>query len=507
MTRLRDRLATALAGPVIAARVQEAVQEVETRLRDQAEARVREALSAGMTRSDELLLQQGFRRLSTQGGAATRDLAPLAQDRMLAIAAWLWESNPLAQWLVEVVVDFVWGEGGTLEAPDARVAAVLERFWEDPVNRLELRMDDWVRELGLQGELCLPVAVNERDGHVRLGYVDPLEIDEVLTDPDNALVPVSVALKRVPGQPRRVLKVIREDSWRASQTYGLLMPAARGERDLLTAEVYAGSCFLFQVNKLSGARRGRSDLLSLIDWLDGYDALLFDQLDRGQLLDSFIWDVTLEGQTEEEIQAWLARNRSVRRGQIRAHNERVKWEAVAPDVRAQDKDTLLRLLRGHMLGARSIPEHYYGLGGDVNLATAKEMGLPTVKRMTRRQKAVRFLMRDLGRFAVHQAIVAGALPADVDQAVEVQLPEISVRDTTAITQALTSLTVALSQAETQGWIRKETAGRLFALLAGQLGMELDPAEETAQPGEPTADHLRDYGPGNVRDLRDRLEGR
>jgi hypothetical protein len=491
-----------LAGDLIRRRVGEA----ETRLQAEADTRVREALSVGLTRADQQLMEQGFRRLTQDSKYAARDLTPLAQDRMLALAYWLWESNPLAQWLVEVVVDFVWGEGGNVTATDPKVREVVQGFWQDPVNQLELRMDTFVRELGLQGELCLPVFVNDVDGHVRLGYVDPAEIDEIQTDPNNILVPWTVVLKATAaGTRRRYLKVVRLDERRGSPGFGSLMPALPNETDLISGRLYDGSCLLFQVNKVSNARRGRSDLLALIDWLDGYDDMLFSQMERAQLLDSFFWDAEVQGATEEELQGFLQKNAKIRRGMVRAHNEKVKWSAIAPDLKAADKDTLARMLRGHLLGSRSLPEHYYGLGGDVNLATAKEMGLPTQKRMTRRQKVVRFMLQDVARFAVHQAIRHGRLAKDVDQTLAVTLPEISMRDTTAITTALTSLTVALVQAEQQGWIRKETATKLFALVSSQLGLEIKAEEELLPLGEPTREAMRDYDPAKVRQLRDRLE--
>lgn len=503
MKPIRERLGEFLAGDLIRRRVGDA----ETRLKAEADTRVREALSVGLTRADQQLMEQGFRRLTQDSKYAARDLTPLAQDRMLALAYWLWESNPLAQWLVEVVVDFVWGEGGQVTAAAPQVREVVQVFWEDPVNQLELRMDTFVRELGLQGELCLPVFVNDMDGHVRLGYVDPAEIDEIQTDPNNILIPWTVVLKATgAGERKRFLKVVRLDERRGSPGFGSLMPALPNETDLISGRLYDGSCLLFQVNKVSNARRGRSDLLALIDWLDGYDALLFDYMERAGLLGSFIWDAEVQGATEEELQAFLQKNAKIRKGMIRAHNEKVKWQAIAPDIKSYETDEMARMLRGHMLGSKSIPEHYYSqAGGDAPLATAQAMELPTIKRMTRRQRVVRFMLQDLARFAVHQAIGHGRLPKDVDQTLAVTLPEISMRDTTAITTALTSLTVALVQAEQQGWLRRETAAKLFALVGGQLGLEIKAEEELSPAGEPTREAMRDYDPAKVRQLRDRLE--
>lgn len=512
MKPIRERLVEFLAGDVITRRVAEA----ETRLKAESDERVREALSVGLTRADQQLMEQGFRRLTSQGTYSARDLTPLAQDRMLALAYWLWESNPLAQWLIEVAVDFIWGEGGKVESDVPEVQEILTRFWKDPVNQLDLRMDSFIRELGLQGELCFPVFVNDVDGHARLGYVDPCEIEEVVTDPDNILIPVTVVLKAsAAGQRKRYLKVVREDIDRASMFFGLLMPTREGETDPISRHPYDGSCLLFQVNKVSNARRGRSDLLSLIDWLDGYDDFLFNQLERGQVLDSFFWDATVEGATEEQLQEFVQRNSKIRRGMVRAHNERVKWDVVAPDLKSQDKDTMARMLRGHMLGSRSLPEHFFGLGGEVNLATAKEMALPTIKRMSRRQKQVRCLIETLARFQLHQAIRKGvlriqgelvSLPGPVEASIRVTMPELSLRDTGALATALSQLTLALAQAELQGWLQKETAARLFALVASQLGAEINATEEIAPPGQPVGETMQDYNPERVRQLRARLEG-
>ena len=39
-----------------------------------------------------------------------------------------------------------------------------------------------------------------------------------------------------------------------------------------------GVCFYYAVDKVSTATRGRSDLTRLVDWIDGMDQLLFNQL-------------------------------------------------------------------------------------------------------------------------------------------------------------------------------------------------------------------------------------
>ena len=456
--------------------------------------------------------EPGFRRLTAGGQAWTRrDLTPLAQDYMQRLVYYLWESNPLAKWIIETTVDFTLGEGADVQSEDKDVRAAIDAFWTDPVNMLDKRLDTFAREFGLYGELCLPVAVNDVDGHVRLAYADPLLIDQVITHPDNALITTGVLLKAMAGDTKKLLKVIRGDTRRESPTYGYLMPAEPGERDPGLGRAYDGSCFLFQANRVSNARRGRSDLLSDIDWLDGYDRFLFDSMDGASLLNAFIWDVTMDGANESQIKDWLDKgNGAVKRNMVRVHNEKVKWEAVVPDLKAQDKDDYARLLRGYILGGHSFPEHWYGTSGGASFATAKEMGHVPVKRLTRRQKEIRTIITDLVTFALDQAVLAKQLPAtatigkiegDADrkgterptrEAFKVVLPELSMRDQAATVAALAGLTAALMQAQQQGWVRPETAARVFAGVTSQLGMDID-ADEEYHPGTgPAGAVTKDY---------------
>lgn len=516
---LRERLITRLAGPLLEERIR-AIQA-------EADARVREAFATGALRAEEQRdLDRGFRRLSDAQGKNPyrRDLQPLAQDQMQRLVFWLWESNPVAKWIIETTVDFILGEGVSIVTEVDQVRAVIDAFWNDPVNQLDRRLDAWTRELSLYGELCLPVAVNEIDGHVRLGYIDPLAIDEVVTDPDNALITTGVRIKGImAGGPTRLFKVIREETSRASSYYGLAMPALPMERDRVTGESYAGSCFLFQINRVSSARRGRSDLLADIDWLDGFDAFLFDSMDAAGQFNSFIWDVTLEGMSDEQIRTWLASNASIKRGMIRAHNEKVKWAEVAPDLKAQDKDAYAKLLRGHLLGGHSFPEHWYASGEGVSYASAKEMGLVPIKRLTRRQKELRFLIADLIRFALHQAIRVGTLPREVvvgrletdgsttgiakatATAFTVVLPELSMRDQAAITAAIMTLTAALQQIVDRGWLRPETAVRVIANAVSQLGMEIKAEDEYTPGAGPQGASVQDYAQPNLARILAQLE--
>lgn len=421
----------------------------------------------------------GWRRMSHD---TDRDLAPITQDRMIEIAHYLWKTNPLAHWLIETNKDFIIGEGVTLTADDPEqnpeLQDVLDEFWYDPINNWPLWMEDQVRETGLYGEQCWPVFINEHTGLVRLSCIDPALIKSVIKDPDNARIPIGVEVKKsLHSQKTKLLRILYN-----GDDADLFSKRTVHQRASFTD----GECFFDAINKVSTAARGASDLLHLTDWIDGYDQFLFDFAERVQMLNFFVWDVLLEGADDKKINEWLAANPPPRRGSIRAHNERVKWEAVAPDTKAADAGEGARVLRNHILGGAGFPEHYFGGGGDVNRATSESMGLPTFKRLTSRQNRHKYQIEGVVDYQISQALLRGRLKGvENPYAYTVNFPEMINKDYVGIAGTIASLASALGIAESQGWVDKETARKIFSIPTRLIGVEMNLADLTKKIAEET----------------------
>lgn len=405
-------------------------------------------------------------------GDARRDLAPMTQLRMIKLAHYLWESNLLANRVVELPLAFLLAEGVRLVADDEIVQEVLDKFWSDPINQMDLKLVKKARELSLFGEQCWPVFVNEFSGHVRLGYLDPCAIETVVTDPDNAEQPIGiVTTKDKHGRARRYRVIVNGD-----------------DRELFTqrtqqirATFADGDCFYFRVNDLSSGTRGRSDLLAQIDWLDAYDQFMFGELDRSQFLRAFIWDITLSGATPEEVEKRARSIRTPAPGGTRVHNDAEKWEAVTPALQSADSEANARLFRNHVMGGATLPEHWYGGGGDVNRATAGEMGEPTFKVMTMRQTYLGYILVSLGQYVIRQWELANSRRepdlSDPVYNIRVQFPEMTTRDTTKYATALLAVTQATAMLITNGIMTRERALQIVEKMSSRLGVEFDAAEE------------------------------
>ena len=415
-----------------------------------------------------------WRRLTGNGLGSSneRDLEPMAQERMQKLAEYLWQTNLLANRLVELPLAYLLAEGVTLQCVHDDHQKLLNAFWADPINNWPLKLEGRTRALGLLGEICFIANVRDGDGFVRLGYLDPRQIAHVVNDPDNPEQPIGIVTKR-DSQGRQYkysVVVLGEDAELFSE---------RTTR--IRAQDFAdGQALLYQVNKFPNGSRGRSDLLGQMDWLDAYDGFLFAELDRIDYLRRFVWDVTLTGADEAAVKKYQQGFVAPDPNSVFVHNDQVRLEPKAPALQAADTSQSARLLRNHVLGGATVPEHWFGGGGDVNRAAASEMGEPTFKMYSMRQAFLKRMLEEIGRFVLwSHARTQGITPdwGSEDWQVTAVFPELLNRDVTKFAAALQSVVSASIQMMEAGLLTEETALKICADVAQRFGQDFDPKAE------------------------------
>lgn len=455
------------------------------------DARVVEASGATVDPDDE----EGWRRLS---GDANRDLSPLSQERMRETALYLWDANLLANRIIELPLAYMLAEGVELRATEPEMQETIERFWSDPINSMDVKLPKKVRELAIFGEQVWPTFVNEMSGHVRLGYLDPALIETVVVDPDNPEQPIGiVTVKDRKGRALRYRVIVNGPE------------TVFTKRTQAIRETFAdGEAFFFTVNDLSVSRRGRSDLRAPADWVDGYDQFLFGEIERYNFLRAFVWDVTITGADDTKIKQKAREIKPPTPGSVRVHNDSEKWQAVSPEIGAYESAAAGRLFRNHVLGGATIPEHWFGGGGDVNRATGDSMGEPTFKAFSMRQRFLKHMLESVGRYVIRQKLIAETGEPDwwdARLACEAVFPEMTARDTTKYAAALTQVVTAVNSAIDAGRMSDETGVALIAAVAGRLGVEIDPEAElvAARKGKLKRQEEDSFtGPGDLVDEED-----
>lgn len=431
-----------------------------------------------------------WRSLSSR---SDRELTPLQFARALRMSYYVWQQNPLGNRLIELPLAYLLGKGVTLTVPDEDAQRVLDRHWSDPINAWPIKLYKRLRELSIAGEQCWPVFVGD-NGFVRVGYIDPAHIETVVYDPDNSEQPIGIVLRRNNrGQKRRYRVVVN-----GPET--MFADAAQRVR----ATMVDGDCFYFAINDLCNGSRGRGDLVPVLDWLDAYDQYMFGELDGADYRRRFIWDVTLKGADAAAVERRAKEIASPAAGDTRVHNENEAWQAVTPDLQAEDAQVGARLFRNHILGGLTLPEHWFGGAAEVNRATGDSMAEPTEKVFEVRQTLIGHFLVEVARFVLRAEweLLDGREPTPAQSEllgkVSVQWPEMTSKDTSKFAAALQQVISAVGLAVQDGLMSNETALKLIAAIAEQLGVEIDPVEELANAQASVAERGgagRDLGSG------------
>ena len=155
--------------------------------------------------------------------------------------------------------------------------------------------------------------------------------------------------------------------------------------------------------------------------------------------------------------------------------------------------------RNHLLGGHSVPEHFFGGGGDVNRSTGDSMSDPFFKVATMRQSYLKHMLCEMGMFVLWQrARTMGQTPDWGDPAWQVaaNFPEMVSKDVTKLAAALQGTVAAVSTAIGERLITRKTGLQIIAIAAKRLDVDIDAEAELAAVEEESPEPSDDGMPGN-----------
>ena len=113
------------------------------------------------------------------------------------------------------------------------------------------------------------------------------------------------------------------------------------------------------------------------------------------------------------------------------------------------------------------------------------MGLPTYRKLIRRQKFVEQMLRMILDRVLDEAVNAGKLSQTVDRSYRIELPELTPGEDEARATAASTIVTALTTARQQGWMSNETAMRLlYEILDPSVNLNDEKARIAADPPPP-----------------------
>jgi hypothetical protein len=409
-----------------------------------------------------------WRRLSDNW--AQKDVLPAAYLDIHNQVFEAYNANPMANAIVEMGVNFVLGDGLSVDAKHPKVQKLIDAFWQDPDNRMTTRQFDLATELSLYGELFIRIFVNRFNGHVKIAHIDPSLVDELITDPEN--------IERLTSIHRRALAQTTNPTIPGAPP--LIQPLPDDPDQKGTWFSVPDEVMHFAINKVTNAKRGKSDLATLLPWLRRYKDWLIDRVRINKYKAAFLWDVKLTGADrrtiEDKMQAYA---RPPEPGSVLVHNESEEWSAVQPNISADDVQSDGHAIKLMVAMGAGIPEHYLSEGGDVNRATAAEMGLPVLKKYQRRQDYLKHVLSSLLERVIGEAQLAGTLPRTIDTSFEIRFPLLEPENAKDTGNAAWAMAQGLQIARSLGLVSQESAVQLFfdaAREAVDVGDELHKLE-------------------------------
>jgi hypothetical protein len=394
----------------------------------------------------------GYKR----AGSGNREVPHWTRERARDYSVTAYRSNPMATAIIDTYTAFCVGDSGvSYQAMNPQVGEVVREFWDDPANRVGEIQELSLRSQLLLGEKLYELLVGPSSGVVRFAPIDPAHIKDIRCRAGNPLWPDLAVLPGLDasGDDRRWPIVHVDDA-----------------TGLRTGQ----AMFWAPWRTLDTDVRGMPFLTSILDWLDSYDTVLSNLIDRTALARYMVWDVEVQG-GQPEVDAFVQARGGLHvppSGSVEVHNDSVKWSPQTVSTGAMEDAAANRSVLTNIASGVGLAKTWLAEPEDANRATSLTMAEPVRRRVGSVQKVWLAQQAELVRYVVDQAVAARRLPETVDatdprtgertqipasQAVTITGPEIAASDSQLTAQVLLNLSTGLEKLVTIGALSPEAA--------------------------------------------------
>jgi hypothetical protein len=405
------------------------------------------------------------------GGPHDRPWSEFRDDLDDALEAW--RKNFMVRRIVTLTRSYVVSGGITLTSKHREVDRFIRLFWNHRKNRMERRLGPMCDELCRAGELFPVLHTNKVDGISYIRFVPASKIREIETDADDYEKELRYG---------QLQENTSELKWWLSPEHPEAIPNTESRIPNLPPLMLH-----FPVNKPIGATRGESDLGPILKWALRYANWLEDRvrLNRARTRQAML-DIEIADDSQVDLKKQQLRRDEPLRAGVYIHGPGEKATLHDLNIRADEVADDGQALRLAIAAGANTGLHYLGEGAATNYATAKEMGEPTARFYTERQKVfVELLFEILTVAHKRYLVVTGKRPpAGEDLRLSASVTEVARQDNLALAQAAREVVVALTDMKLNGWIDDATAIQLAFKFAGEaiseeeIGRILDDGRRT-----------------------------
>jgi len=387
---------------------------------------------ASATVEDELAIEdRGWERA---GRTANEIITEMARQDAVKLSRLYYTKDPLAKQAIRLWTDYTFGTGMTWQCEDKKAQKALGAYWDSRDNRPVLAAAGQRKcstKLLVEGEIYFALFLGRE---VRVRTIDPLEITEIITDPDDR-------------EDERYYKREWSDAQDGQHTDYYCShrnPKDKPCKDIFGTSVRATSnaldAVVYHLAFNTIGQRGMPLLLPALDWIKQYRRFLASRVAIMLALARFAWRSKQSGGAVAVAAAKAKLNeQEIPAGSVLLENLGSDTQPIRTDSNARNAYDDGRMLKLQVAAAVGIPEQYFGDISIGNLATAKTVELPMMKMFQSYQQVWSDAFQDMDEIVLENAHLPIDTPIDRD------FPAIAPEDVFAAAQAISTIITAMPE--------------------------------------------------------------
>lgn len=374
--------------------------------------------------ADLALEDAGWINLSGQTGDVITSQERITNLQLSRLYA---TKDPMGKQAIRLWTDYTFGSGMAWDTEDKPAKKALEGFWSSPANQAVLSARGQRKssdKLLIDGEVFFAIFLGP-EGKAKIRLIDPLEITEIITDPDDK---EDVRFYRrqwsdTTGTPHTTI-------YRSTTNI-----KNEATKDSLGATVQkTDDALIYHLTYNTITQRGNPLLLPALIWMKYHTKFLSSRIAIMLALAKFAWKSKVKGgQTAVDAIKAKTNQQQINAASQLIENLGVDTTPIKAETGASAAYQDGRMIKLMIAAAVGIPEQYFGDISIGNLATAKTVELPMMKMFQSYQKVWEDTYQDIDEVVLAHNNVA------IDVHIDRDFPAIAPADVMAIGQALTQI--------------------------------------------------------------------
>ena len=355
----------------------------------------------------------------------TGDVIPAAERIVnLKLSRLYAAKNPLAKQAIRLWTDYTFGSGMTWQTEDENAKKALESFWDARANRKILGAAGQRKssnQLLVDGMVYFAIFLGA-NGEAKIRRIDPLEITEIITDPDDKEDEKFYRRKWTDRQGKAHETIYRSTTnIKGEPAVDAAGQSVKHNDDALV--------YRLEYND------GNPLLLPALTWMKYYTKFLSSRIAIMLALAKFAWKTKVKGgQTAVDAIKAKTDQKEVAAASVLLENLGSDTQPIRTDTGARNAYEDGRQIKLMIAAAVGIPEQYFGDISIGNLATAKTVELPMMKMFQSFQKVWSDAYQDIDEVVLEH----NKVPPD-NWYVDRDFPKIAPEDVAAAAQAIVSI--------------------------------------------------------------------